>query len=52
MQWPGGYHWYVKCNNEDVVDKYGNQKWNDKYYAMEVAKKWCICNGDWSKFID
>lgn len=50
IQWPGGKHWYAKIGNIDIVSEYGNQKWNDKYYAMEVAKKWCQCGGDWSKY--
>jgi hypothetical protein len=50
IQWPGGTHWYAKLGNIDIVSECGNQKWNDKYYAMEVAKKWCRCGGDWSKY--
>lgn len=50
IRWPGGRHWYAKLGSIDIVDKYGYQKWNDKYYAMEVAKKWCKCGGDWSKY--
>lgn len=49
IQWEGGRHWYAKIGSIDIVDKYGNQKWNDKYYAMEIAKKWCKCGGDWNK---
>lgn len=52
IQWPGGRHWYAKLGNIDIVSEYGEQKWNDKYYAMEVAKKWCKCGGDWSKYGD
>jgi len=52
IQWPGGRHWYAKLGSIDIVDKYGNQKWNDKYYAIEVAKKWCKCGGNWSKYND
>lgn len=52
IQWPGGRHWYAKLGNIDIVDKYGYQKWNDKYYAMEVAKKWCKCGGDWNNLIE
>lgn len=48
IQWPGGYHWYVKCGNVDVGDKWNNYKFGDKSYAQEVAKKWCECGGDWS----
>ena len=50
IKWPGGCHWYAKCGNIDIVDKYGTQKWIDKSYAQEVAKKWCKCGGDWSSF--
>jgi hypothetical protein len=49
MQWPGGYHWYAKIGSMDIVDKYGNQKWSDKSYAIEIAKRFCACGGDWSK---
>lgn len=52
IQWQGGRHWYAKLGNIDIVSKYGEQKWNDKYYAIEVAKKWCKCGGDWSKYND
>lgn len=50
IQWPGGTHWYAKLGNIDIISEYGYQKWNDKYYAMEVAKKWCKCGGDWSRY--
>lgn len=50
IQWPGGRHWYAKYGNIDIIDKYGHQKWSDKSYAQEVAKKWCKCGGDWSKY--
>lgn len=50
IQWKGGRHWYAKLGSIDIVSEYGEQKWNDKYYAMEVAKKWCKCSGDWSKY--
>ena len=49
IQWPDGRHWYVKCGNIDIVDKYGRQKWSDKSYAQEVAKAWCKCGGNWNK---
>ena len=49
IQWPDGRHWYAKCGSIDIVDKYGRQKWYDKSYAQEIAKKWCECGGDWSK---
>lgn len=50
IQWPEGRHWYAKCGNIDIVDKYGHQKWSDKSYAQKVAKWWCKCGGDWSKY--
>ena len=50
LQWPNGIHWYAKIGNIDIVDKYGNQKWRDKYYAMEVAKKFCKCGGNWKMY--
>lgn len=49
IQWPDGRHWYVKCGNIDILDKYGNQKWSDKSYAQKIAKQWCKCGGDWTK---
>lgn len=50
LQWPNGRHWYVKIGNIDIWDKYGNYKFSDKSYAQEVAKKWCKCGGDWSRY--
>lgn len=50
IQWPNGIHWYAKIGNIDIVDKYGNQKWRDKYYAMEIAKKFCKCGGNWKMY--
>ena len=41
IQWDGGEHWYAKVNKEDIVDKFGNQKWNTKDEA-EKAAKWYI----------
>jgi hypothetical protein len=49
LQWPDGKHWYAKIGNIDICDKYGNYKSRDKYYMMEVAKKFCECGGNWSK---
>lgn len=49
IQWPNGKHWYAKIGKIDIVDKYGRQKWCDKSYAQEIAKKFCECGGDWSK---
>ena len=50
IQWKDGCHWYAKIGNVDICDKWGNYKSRDKYYMMEVAKKWCQCGGDWSKY--
>ena len=50
IQWPDGRHWYAKCGNIDIVDRYGRQKWSDKSYAQKIAKAWCKCGGDWSKY--
>lgn len=50
IQWPEGRHWYAKCGNIDIVDKYGRQKWPDKSYAQKVAKAWCHCGGNWEKY--
>lgn len=48
IQWPNSKHWYAKIGNIDIVDKYGRQKWHDKSYAQEIAKKWCECGGNWN----
>ena len=50
IQWPEGRHWYAKCGNIDIVDKYGNQKWSDKSYAQKIAKEWCKCGGNWDEY--
>ena len=50
LQWPDGRHWYVKIGNIDIGDKYGNYKFSDKSYAQKVAKAWCKCGGDWSRY--
>lgn len=50
LQWPNGRHWYVKIGNIDIGDKYGNYKFSDKSYAQKVAKAWCKCGGDWSRY--
>lgn len=50
LQWPNGKHWYAKIGSIDIVDRYGYQKWRDKYYAMEVAKKFCKCGGNWKMY--
>lgn len=49
LQWPNGIHWYAKIGNIDIVDRHGNQKWRDKSWAIEIAKQFCECGGDWSK---
>jgi len=49
LQWPNGIHWYAKIGNIDIVDRHGNQKWRDKSWAIEIAKRFCKCGGDWSK---
>ena len=49
MKWPGGWHWYVKCGDVDVCDKWNNQKFKDIDYAQEIAKEWCLCGGNWNK---
>lgn len=49
LQWPDGRHWYAKIGKMDIVDRHGNQKWLDKSWAIEVAKAFCECGGDWSK---
>jgi hypothetical protein len=41
IQWDGGEHWYAKVNKEDIVDKFGRQKWDTKGEA-ERAAKWYI----------
>ena len=41
IQWPGGWHWYVKVGLNDVVDKNGNQKWNTKEEAEEATMWFC-----------
>lgn len=33
IQWPGGYHWYAKIGNMDIVYEQGNQKWNTRKEA-------------------
>jgi hypothetical protein len=43
IQWDGGTHWYAKIDKVDVVDEFGNQKWNTKSSA-ENAAKWFIKN--------
>lgn len=50
IQWPDGRHWYAKCGNIDIVDRYGRQKWSDKSYAQKIAKAWCRCGGNWDEY--
>lgn len=39
IQWNGGKHYYAKVGKFDVVDKYGNQKWNSRFIANEKAEE-------------
>lgn len=47
MQWNmlgnKGTHWYAKIGNRDIVDEFGNMKWNTKPEA-EKAAEWFIAN--------
>lgn len=43
IRWNEGKHWYAKIDKLDIVDKYGNQKWNTRQEA-EAAAKWYIEN--------
>lgn len=43
IQWPNGKHWYCKIGNEDIVDKNGNQKWDDRSSAYNAAQ-WYLAN--------
>ena len=40
IKWSGGDHWYVKLGNMDIVDEFGNQKWNSRSEAEEIARKY------------
>jgi hypothetical protein len=39
-KWWGGKHYYAKVGNVDVVDDYGDVKWNTEQYAYDVAVKY------------
>lgn len=41
IQWYHGKHWYAKIGKLDVVDQYGNQKWDTKEEAMQ-ASQWFV----------
>lgn len=38
-QWYGGKHFYAKVKGIDVVDEFGNVKWNTEEQAIFVAEK-------------
>lgn len=38
-KWWGGSHYYAKIGNVDVIDDFGNVKWNTEKRAREVALK-------------
>ena len=42
IKWQGGSHYYAKVDGMDVTDDKGNQKWNTREYAKEVAEKFMI----------
>ena len=44
IQWFGGKHWYVKLGNMDIVDEFGNQKWNTREEAEEIVQKYMCKN--------
>lgn len=37
LMWSGGKHWYAKIGKVDIVDKFGNQKWDTKEEAERAA---------------
>lgn len=41
IQWPGGQHWYAKLGKIDILDQFGNQRWNTLEDAQETCK-WYI----------
>lgn len=43
IQWKDGSHWYAKVGNIDVVDVFGNQKWDTKDEAIKWAKMFINC---------
>jgi len=40
IQWKDGIHWYAKIGTADVVDKFGNQKWNTKTEAKMAVEEY------------
>lgn len=40
IQWEGGKHWYAKVDQYDVVDQYGNQKWDTKEEAEKAVRRY------------
>lgn len=42
FNWNGGNHFYAKIAGIDVVDTFGQVKWNNYDRAMDVAKKYLI----------
>lgn len=40
IRWDGGNHWYAKIGTADVVDKFGNQKWNTKTEAKMAVEEY------------
>lgn len=42
-KWFGGFHWYAKVGNLDIVDEHNNQKWNTEEEAHKAAE-WFINN--------
>jgi S-adenosylmethionine hydrolase len=39
-KWWGGLHYYAKVGEVDVVDEFGNVKWNTEKRAREIALKY------------
>ena len=39
LRFRNGSHWYAKIGKMDVVDEYGNQKWNTRGAARRAAEK-------------
>lgn len=37
LMWGGGKHWYAKIGRIDIVDEFGNQKWDTKEEAELAA---------------
>ena len=40
IMWDGGKHWYAKLGKIDIVDEFGNQKWNTKKEAEIAAENY------------